>query len=168
MTETASAPSRRDIVAVSAIMTRLDKVLHTARNFRLLLGALCGLALASPCGTASATNDTYHRFDGTYSGNGNPIMGWGYVCGASDLQSLVVADGQFYYPFHLDPLTTKTVPIKISPDGSFMAYAEYATGGESSDYMPGALTITGRVDGQILQAVARNMYCSREVTLRRK
>ncbi len=148
-------------------MTRLEKVLPTARNYRILLGALCLLALASLCGTASAGNDTYRQFDGTYSGNGDPIMGWGYVCGTSDLQSLVVADGKFYYPFHLDPLTTNTIPIKISPDGSFMAYAEYATGGESSDYMPGALTITGHVDGQTLQAIARNMFCSRKIALRR-
>lgn len=148
-------------------MIKLKKVLSTARNLRVLLGTLCALALASPCGTASADNDTYHRFDGTYNGNGNPILGWGYLCGTSDLQSLVVADGQFYYPFHVDPLTTKTVPIKISSDGSFKAYVDYATGGETSDYMPGSLTITGRVDGQILQAIARNMYCSRKVTLRR-
>jgi hypothetical protein len=148
-------------------MTNLKKVLRAARKHRGLLTILCVLALASPCGTASASNDAVHRFDGTYRGNGNPIMGWGYVCGTSELQSLMVADGKFYYPFHVNPLTTKTVPIKIAADGSFMAYVEYATGGESSDYMPGSLTISGRVDGQILQGIARNMYCSREITLRR-
>lgn len=148
-------------------MTRLERVLPTASNHRVLLGTLCALALASPCGTASADNDTYHRFDGTYSGNSNPIMGWGYVYGSSDRHSLVVADGKFYYRFHVDPFTTKTIPIMIAADGSFMARAEYATGGESSDYIPGSLTITGHVDGETLQAVARNMYCSRNVTLRR-
>lgn len=135
---------------------------------RIPLGIVCALAFALTCHTASAGNAAFHRFDGTYRGSSSLVKGWGYVCGTSDLtRSLDIVNGRFDYPFQIDPLKVRQVPVKISADGSFTAYRQYGTGGEKSDYLPGTVTITGHIMGETLQATASNMNCSRNILLRR-
>ena len=135
---------------------------------RMLFGTVCALAFALTWGTASAGVTAFHQFDGTYRGSSSLVRGWGYVCGTSDpSQSLVVANGRFDYPFPIDPLKTRQVPVKISADGSFVAHREYGTGGEESDYIPGEITITGHIIGRTLQATASDMNCSSDILLRR-
>jgi hypothetical protein len=135
---------------------------------RMLFSIVSALAFALTCGTASAGVAAFYRYDGTYRGSSSLVRGRGYVCGASDLsRSLVIAKGGFDYPFQIDPLKTRPVPVKISPNGSFTVQLEYGTGGEESDYIPGEVTITGHIIGPTLQATASDMNCSRDILLRR-
>jgi len=143
-------------------------ILDRSMPHRMLSGTICVLALALTCGTASAGFAAVHRYDGTYRGSSSLVRGRGYVCAASDLsRSLVIAKGGFDYPFQIDPLKTRQVPVRISLNGSFTAHLEYGTGGEESDYIPDEVTITGHIIGPTLRATASDMNCSRDILLRR-
>jgi hypothetical protein len=143
-------------------------VLDRSRPHRVLLGSVCALAFALACGTASAGVAAFHQFDGTYRGNSSLVKGWGYVCGTSDLsRSLVVANGGFDFPFQIDRLEIRRIPVEISAEGSFTASLQYGTGGESSAYISRIVTITGHINGQTLQATVSDLDCTRNIVLRR-
>jgi hypothetical protein len=131
------------------------------------LGGACALVFALACGTPSAGIASLHQFDGTYRGNSSLVRGWGYACGTSDLsRSLVVVNGEFDFPFQIDPLEIRQVPVKILADGSFTAHLQFGTGGESSPYISRIVTITGHMTGQTLQATVSDLDCSRNIFLR--
>ena len=156
-----------DVGGAEAGSTR-KAILGKSMLRRMLSGTVCVLALAFTSSTASAGIVAFQRFDGTYRGSSSLVSGSGYVCGAPDLsRPLVVAKDSFDYPFQIDPLRTRQIPVKISPDGSFTGHLEYGTGGEQSDYIPGSVTITGHIIGPTLRATVSDMDCSRDISLTR-
>jgi hypothetical protein len=77
-----------------------------------------GLALAGCAGIADNTPPVPAagtQFDGSYVGQDTLLSGVAFLCGAADLpERIEVQDGQFAYPFQVNPLGSPHCPFRSS------------------------------------------------------
>ena len=90
-----------------------------------------GLALAGCAGMADTTPPSQvagPQFDGSYVGQDTLLSGVAFLCGAADLpERIEVQNGQFAYPFQVNPPRVAPLPVQIFEDGSLAGQMQYGT-----------------------------------------
>ena len=91
----------------------------------------CGLALAGCAGIADTTPPVPAagaQFDGSYVGQDTLLSGVAFLCGAADLpERIEVQNGQFAYPFQVNPPRVAPLPVQIFEDGTLAGQMQYGT-----------------------------------------
>jgi hypothetical protein len=138
----------------------------------LIASVGCLLALLAGCapGDSPAIPAAGNQFDGIYQGENRLVGGGGYPCGPpSYLESVTVSHGAFVYQFAVNPPRTTPMPVQILADGSIHGQMQYAI----QDYTPRPniwttwVTVTGRINGATLDAVAADERCTRRLILQK-
>ena len=107
------------------------------------------------------------QFDGSYAGQSTLSRGGGYLCGAATSpETLTVDNGQFDYPFAVNPPRTVPIPVQIAADGTFSAQMQYGTEeyGPRSWLRTAWVTVIGRIDRGLLAATIDDYRCTRRLT----
>ena len=107
-----------------------------------------GLALAGCAGIADTTPPVPAagtQFDGSYVGQDTLLSGVAFLCGAADLpERIEVQNGQFAYPFQVNPPRVAPLPVQIFEDGTLAGQMQYGTVlQEDSLLFPRSLVPTG-------------------------
>jgi hypothetical protein len=88
-----------------------------------LLAGCAGIADTTPPMPAAGT-----QFDGSYVGQDTLLSGVAFLCGAADLAERIdVQNGQFAYPFQVNPPRVAPLPIQIFEDGTLTGHMQYGT-----------------------------------------
>jgi hypothetical protein len=113
------------------------------------------------------------QFDGSYVGQDALISGAEFLCGSANLpQRIEVQNGQFAYPFQVNPPRTAPLPVQIFEDGTVAGQMQYGTLLEEDALIfpfprTDWVTLRGRVTGAMLDATITNIRCVRRLTVRR-
>jgi hypothetical protein len=133
---------------------------------RRLIAAFAGIL----AGCSSPLPPAGTQYDGDYVGQNTVIGGGGFLCGVpTETLTLVVRDGRFDYPFHLNLARTAPVPVQVAADGSFAGKMQYGT----EDFTPRSLyknawvLIRGRIADGTLDGVVTDDRCVHRMTARR-
>ena len=113
---------------------------HVQRMKTTALTAWC-LALAGCAGIADTTPPVPAagtQFDGSYVGQDTLLSGVAFLCGAVDLpERIEVQNGQFAYPFQVNPPRVAPLPVQIFEDGTLAGQMQYGTlGGLADAFVP--------------------------------
>ena len=90
----------------------------------------CGLALAGCAGIAGTTPPVpaVTQFDGRYVGQDTLLSGAAFLCGAASLpEPIEVQNGQFAYPFQVNPPRAAPLRVQIFEDGTLAGQMQYGT-----------------------------------------
>ena len=91
----------------------------------------CGLALAGCAGIAGTTPPAPAagaQFDGSYVGQDTLLSGVAFLCGAANLpERIEVQNGQFAYPFQVNPPRVAPLHVQIFEDGTLAGQMQYGT-----------------------------------------
>jgi len=137
----------------------------------------CGLALAGCVGFAGTTPSVPaagSQFDGSYVGQDILLSGVAFLCGAANLpESIEVKNGQFAYPFQVNPPRVAPLPVQVFADGTLVGQMQYGTLLEEDSPWFGFpridwLTLRGRITGGALDATITNIRCVRRLMAQRK
>ena len=94
-----------------------------ALTWGLALAGCAGMADTTPPSPAAGT-----QFDGSYVGQDTLLSGVAFLCGAADLpERIEVQNGQFAYPFQVNPPRVAPLPVQIFEDGSLAGQMQYGT-----------------------------------------
>jgi len=113
------------------------------------------------------------QFDGNYVGQDALISGVKFLCGAANLpERIVVQNGQFAYPFQVNPPRTAPLPVQVFEDGTVDGQMQYGTLLEEDVLMfpfprTDWVTLRGRITGPMLDATITNIRCIRRLTVQR-
>jgi hypothetical protein len=137
-----------------------------------------GLALAGCAGIADTTPPVPAagtQFDGSYIGQDTLLSGVAFLCGAADLpERIEVRNGQFAYPFQVNPPRVAPLPVQIFEDGSLAGQMQYGTVLQEDallfPQMPRTdwVTVRGRITGAAFEATITNIRCVRQLKAQRK
>jgi hypothetical protein len=150
---------------------------HVQRMKTTALTAWC-LALAGCARIADTTPPVPAagtQFDGSYVGQDTLLSGVAFLCGAADLpERIEVQNGQFAYPFQVNPPRVAPLPVQIFEDGTLAGQMQYGTLEDSpmlsfprtprTDWV----TLRGRITGAALEATITNIRCVRRLRAQRK
>ena len=122
----------------------------------LALAGCAGIADTTPPVPAAGT-----QFDGSYVGQDTLLSGVAFLCGAADLpERIEVQDGQFAYPFQVNPPRVAPLPVQIFEDGTLAGQMQYGTVlQDDSLLVPRTprtdwVTLRGRITGAALEATS--------------
>ena len=88
-----------------------------------LLAGCAGIADTTPPLPAAGT-----QFDGSYVGQDTLLSGVAFLCGAADLpERIEVQNGQFAYPFQVNPPRVAPLPVQVFEDGTLAGQMQYGT-----------------------------------------
>jgi hypothetical protein len=144
--------------------------------FRHTVLTACGLALAGCAGIAGTTPPVPAagtRFDGSYAGQDTLLGGVAFLCGSANLSERIeVQNGQFAYPFQVNPPRVAPLPVQIFEDGTLAGQMQYGTLLEEDSPMflfphTDWVTLRGRITGAALEATISNMRCVRQLRAQR-
>ena len=137
-----------------------------------------GLALTGCAGIADTTPPVPAagaQFDGSYVGQDTLLSGVAFLCGAADLpERIEVQNGQFAYPFQVNPPRVAPLPVQIFEDGTLAGQMQYGTVlQEDLLLFPRTphtdwVTLRGRITGAALEATITNIRCVRRLRAQRK
>ena len=137
----------------------------------------CGLALAGCVGFVGTTPSVPaagSQFDGSYVGQDTLLSGVAFLCGAANLpENIEVQNGQFAYPFQVNPPRVAPLPVQVFDDGTLAGQMQYGTLLEEDSpwfWFPRThwVTLRGRISGVALDATITNMRCVRRLMVQRK
>ena len=137
----------------------------------------CGLALAGCAGIADTTPPVPAagaQFDGSYVGQDTLLSGVAFLCGAANLpERIEVQNGQFAYPFQVNPPRVAPLPVQIFEDGTLAGQMQYGTLLQEDlpmFFFPRTdwVTLRGRITGAALEATITNIRCVRRLRVQRK
>ena len=136
----------------------------------------CGLALAGCAGIAGTTPPVpaVTQFDGRYVGQDTLLSGAAFLCGAASLpEPIEVQNGQFAYPFQVNPPRVAPLRVQIFEDGTLAGQMQYGTLLEEDlpiSFFPRTdwVILRGRVTGAELEATITNVRCVRRLKVQRK
>ena len=137
----------------------------------------CGLALAGCAGIAGTTPPVPAagaQFDGSYVGQDTLLSGVAFLCGAANLpERIEVQNGQFAYPFQVNPPRVAPLHVQIFEDGTLAGQMQYGTLLEEDlpmFFFPRTdwVTLRGRITGAELEATITNIRCVRRLRAQRK
>jgi hypothetical protein len=138
---------------------------------RLLLSCFALAGLLAACTEAPAVATAGTAFDGVYQGENRVVRGSGFVC-APDvfLQSIIVRNGRFDYPFPVSPPYVVPLPVLIAADGSLAGQLQYGTENPSaaSEFTTAWVLVRGRITGPTLDATVTDKRCTRHLLLQRQ
>ena len=135
----------------------------------LALAGCAGIADTTPPVPAAGT-----QLDGSYVGQDTLLSGVAFLCGAADLpERIEVQNGQFAYPFQVNPPRVAPLPVQIFEDGTLagqMQYRHVAGGVRRCFRSLGRdwVTLRGRITGAALEATITNIRCVRRLRAQRK
>ena len=137
-----------------------------------------GLALAGCAGMADTTPPSPvagTQFDGSYVGQDTLLSGVAFLCGAADLpEQIEVQNGQFAYPFQVNPPRVAPLPVQIFEDGSLAGQMQYGTVLQDDSLLfpqtprTDWVTLRGRITEAALEATITNIRCVRRLRAQRK
>ena len=130
-------------------------------------GGNCGHTPPAPAAGA--------QFDGSYVGQDTLLSGVAFLCGAANLpERIEVQNGQFAYPFQVNPPRVAPLPVQIFEDGTLAGQMQYGTLLEEDlpmFFFPRTdwVTLRGRIAGaekseereERLEATITNIRCVR-------
>ena len=103
------------------------------------------------------------------------LSGVAFLCGAADLpERIEVQNGQFAYPFQVNPPRVAPLPVQIFEDGSLAGQMQYGTVLRTTAFVPSELlgtdwvTLRGRITEAALEATITNIRCVRRLRAQRK
>jgi len=137
----------------------------------------CGLALTGCVGfvgTTPSVPPAGSQFDGSYVGQDTLLSGVAFLCGAANLpESIEVKNGQFAYPFQVNPPRVAPLPVQVFADGTLAGQMQYGTLLEEDSPWFGFprtdwVTLRGRITGAALDATITNIRCVRRLMAQRK
>ena len=147
------------------------------QRMKITILTACGLALAGCAGIADITPPVPAagaQFDGNYVGQDTLLSGVAFLCGAADLpERIEVQNGQFAYPFQVNPPRVAPLPVQIFEDGTLAGQMQY--GALLQEDLPmfffprtDWVTLRGRITGAVIEATITNMRCVRRLRAQRK
>ena len=131
------------------------------------------LTLAGCVATSPPMPPAGVQFDGSYVGQDALVSGAEFLCGAANLpERIAVQNGQFAYPFQVNPPRTAPLPVQIFEDGTVAGHMQYGTLLEEDVLMfpfprTDWVTLRGRITGVMLDATITNIRCVRRLTVQR-
>ncbi len=137
----------------------------------------CALALAGCAGIAGTTPPVPAagaRFDGSYVGQDTLLSGVAFLCGAANLpERIEVQNGQFGYPFQVNPPRVAPLHVQIFEDGTLAGQMQYGTLLQEDlpmFFFPRTdwVTLRGRITGAELEATITNIRCVRLLRVQRQ
>jgi hypothetical protein len=137
----------------------------------------CALALAGCAGIAGTTPPVPAagaRFDGSYVGQDTLLSGVAFLCGAANLpERIEVQNGQFGYPFQVNPPRVAPLHVQIFEDGTLAGQMQYGTLLQEDSpmfFFPRTdwVTLRGRITGAELEATITNIRCVRLLRVQRQ
>lgn len=147
------------------------------QRMKITILTACGLALAGCAVIADITPPVPAagaQFDGNYVGQDALLSGVAFLCGAADLpERFEVQNGQFAYPFQVNPPRVAPLPVQIFEDGTLAGQMQY--GALLQEDLPMVffprtdwVTLRGRITGAVIEATITNMRCVRRLRAQRK
>jgi hypothetical protein len=146
------------------------------RRMKITLLTAYGLALAGCAGSAVTTPPVpaVTQLDGSYVGQDTLLSGVAFLCGAANLpERIEVQNGQFAYPFQVNPPRAAPLHVQIFDDGTLAGQMQYGTlleEGSPTFFFPRTdwVTLRGRITGAELEATITNIRCVRRLRAQRK
>ena len=114
------------------------------------------------------------QFDGSYVGQDTLLSGVAFLCGAANLpERIEVQNGQFAYPFQVNPPRAAPLHVQIFEDGTLAGQMQYGTLLDEDSpmfFFPRTdwVTLRGRITEAELEATITNIRCVRRLRAERK